>query len=236
MVTTKNMGTDGNGVAIPACVRAEGNILYCNFNTAKQVSIKISLPAGSVTTSDQTRYGQISASVVLGAAQKENQLTAGTAITKFLTYLGDDATTTSYYNGGTKTQTAGAYTISAGYYCKYYLASVSNQLSADTNNPVTTATQFSGTSTIIECPEDTACHIWFLLPPDTSGNKSIQYEPFENKWVDAFGGETDKTEGPVDVALKLDSSTAANPVIVTYKGYYTSAKAAAGSSLNYKIV
>jgi hypothetical protein len=99
---------------------------------------------------------------------------------------------------------------------------------------VTTATQFSSSTISIPCTD--ASHIWFLLPPDTSGSKSIQYEPFANTWVDAFGGAADTTVGPVDVALALDSGTDESPVVVTYKGYYTSAKAAAGSSLNYKIV
>lgn len=201
------------------------NILYCNFNSDKKVRIKISLPKGSVTTSSQTRFGQISASVTLGAAQKENQLTSGTAITSFLTFLGKDAANNSKLSGGTKSGTAGSYTISAGSYYNYYLTSTSTSLS----NPVTTATMYSGSSVSISCSD--ASHIWFLLPPGTSGSKSIQYEPFANTWVDAFGGATDTTVGPVDVSLKLDSGETA-----TYKGYYTSAKAAAGSNLNYKIV
>lgn len=215
-------------------VHHSSNVLYCNFNSSNQVSIKISLAAGSVTTSQQTRYGQISASVTLGAAQKENQLTAGTEIDSFLTYLKNDATETAKLSGGTKTNTAGAYTIAAGKYYNYYLASTASSLSNDTSTPVTTATQFSSSTISITCTD--ASHIWFLLPPTTSGSKSIQYEPFANTWVGAFGGAADTTVGPVDVALTLDSGTAANPVIVTYKGYYTSAKAAAGSSLNYKIV
>ena len=211
-------------------VSANSNVLYCNFNDSKKVSIKISLPAGSVTTSTQTRYGQISASVILGAAQKEDQLTAGTAITKFLTYLGNDATTTSGYTGGTKSGNAGPYTISAGSYYNYYLASPLSTLSSDLENPVTTATQYTSTSGVsINCA--TASHIWFLLPPSTTGTKTIQYEPFANTWVDAFGGASDVTNGPVDVALELDSGA-----VVTYKGYYTSAKAAAGSNSKYKIV
>jgi hypothetical protein len=205
------------------------NILYCNFNSSKQVKIKISLSEGSITTAQQTRYGQISASVNLGVAQKENQLTVGTAITKFLTYLGEDATETAKLSGGTKTNTAGAYIISKGNYYNYCLASVEDSLSSDINSPITNAIRF--TSTSIEIPCTTPSHIWFLLPPGTTGSKKIQYEPFANTWVDAFGGDTDNTNGPIDVALQLNSGAT-----VTYKGYYTSAKAAAGSSLNYKIV
>lgn len=216
-------------------VHHSNNVLYCNFNSSNQVSIKISLAAGSVTTSQQTRYGQISASVTLGAAQKENKLTAGTAITAFLTYLKNDADDQSKLSiTAPKSNTAGSYTIAAGKYYNYYLASTASSLSNDTSTPVTTATQFSSSTISIPCTD--ASHIWFLLPPTTSGSKSIQYEPFANTWVEAFGGAADTTVGPVDVALTLDSGTADNPVIVTYKGYYTSAKAAAGSSLNYKIV
>ncbi len=210
-------------------VSHSSNVLYCDFDTNKKVTIKISLPKGNVTTSSQTRYGQITASVILGSAQKENQLTTGTAITKFLTYLGRDATNTSALNGGTKQGTAGAYTLAAGKYYNYYLASTTTSLSNNTASPVTTATQFS--SATIKIDSSAASHIWFLMPPGTSGSKTIQYEPFANTWVDAFGGDSDTTMGPVDVALKLVSGST-----VTYKGYYTSAKAAAGSSLNYKIV
>ena len=106
-------------VTAGTCVSTSSNVLYCNFNNDKQVSIKISLDAGSVTTSKQTRYGQISASVLLGKAQKENQLTAGTEIDSFLTYLKNDATETAKLSGGTKSNTAGAYTISAGSYYSY---------------------------------------------------------------------------------------------------------------------
>ena len=210
-------------------VTHSNNILYCNFNGSNQVSIKINLPAGNVTTSKQTRYRQMSASVNLGAAICSNG-----SLTSFLTYLKEPAVDNSKLIGSSVSNQAGPYTIAAGKYYNYYLASVVSSLSNDTSKPVTTATQFSSSTISIPCTD--ASHIWFLLPPSTSGSKSIKYEPFANTWVDAFGGATDTTVGPVDVALKLNSSTAANPVIVTYKGYYTSAKAAAGSSLNYKIV
>jgi hypothetical protein len=243
-LTTVNGNSDTITILTPTAtyVSYSSKYIYCNFNSSKQVSVKVSLPAGSVTTSLQTRYEQISASVTLGAAQKEDQLTAGTAITAFLTFLKADpdpkttagAKAIAALSGEPKSNTAGAYTIAAGKYYNYYLASTSTSLSNDTSAPVTTATQFSSSTISIPCTD--ASHIWFLLPPDTSGSKSIQYEPFANTWVDAFGGAADTTVGPVDVALALDSGTDESPVVVTYKGYYTSAKAAAGSSLNYKIV
>lgn len=212
-------------------VFAADNKLYCNFNSSKKVSIKINLPEGSVSTEAIERYGQISTEVKLGAAQTSDSLTANSnaVIDRFLTFLGADATNTSKLTGGTKTTTAGPYTISAGSYYNYWVTSTSTSLSNDIENPVTAATQYTSTSVNISCDE--ASHIWFLLPPGTTGSKSIQYEPFANTWVDAFGGDGDTTVGPVDVALELDSNAK-----VMYKGYYTSAKAGAGSSLNYKIV
>lgn len=212
-------------------VKHSSNVLYCDFNASQEVTIAITLPAKNVTTEAQTLYGQITAAVTLGTAQKTNSLTADStnAITKFLTYLENDATSTTALSGGSKSGTAGAYTLAAGKYYNYCLASTSTSLSNNTASPVTTATQFSSASVKID--SSAASHIWFLMPPGTSGSKTIQYEPFANTWVTAFGGESDTTVGPVDVALKLDSGST-----VTYKGYYTSAKAAAGSSLNYKIV
>lgn len=204
-------------------VSASSNVLYCNFNSSKQVSIKINLPAGSVSTGSQTRYGQISASVELGTAQKENQLTAGTAITKFLTYLKNDATSTTALSGGVKTGTAGAYTISAGSYYPYYLTSTSDALTSVTSG----ATRFSTTTTSTAVSIDLAAdgYVWFLLPPGTSGSKTIQYEAL-GQWYEFGGG----TVGPTDVTLKLNSGVSA-----VYKAYHTSKQAAAGTT-KFKIV
>ena len=200
-------------------VSASSNILYCDFNGSNQVSIKINLPAGNVTTSSQTRYGQISASVNLGAAICSNG-----SLTSFLTYLKEAATDNSKLIGGAVSNQAGPYTIAAGRYYNYYLASTNTSFTES----ITNATKFSTNFVSVKC--DIASHIWFLLPPGTSGAKTISYEPFANTWVPAFGGANDKTSGPVDIDLKLNSGTE-----VTYKGYYTTAKAAAGSNLNYKI-
>jgi hypothetical protein len=199
---------------------ASSNILYCDFNNNKQVSIKINLPAGSVSTSSQIRYEQISASVTLGAAQKEDQLTAGTAITKFLTYLKKDATSTAALSGSTKSNTAGAYTISAGSYSPYYLASTSSSLTSVAKNVATKYT--TGSAVSITCAQ--ASYIWFLLPPNTTGNKTIQYEAL-GQWYEFPGG----TAAPVDVSLVLNSG-----VTVTYKGYRTNKQAAAGTT-SFKI-
>lgn len=221
VITLPSGKTASSGmVTAGTCVSANTNLLYCNFNSNKQVSIKINLPAGNVSTSSQTRYGQISASVALGAAQKENQLTAGTTITKFLTYLGNDATDTAALSGGTKTDTAGAYTISAGTYSPYYLASTASELGSVNKN---VATKYSSGAVSITCSTDS--YIWFLLPPGTSGAKTIQYEAL-GQWYDFDGG----TSGPTNVSLTLNSGATA-----TYKAYRTNKKAAAGTT-QFKIV
>lgn len=217
-------------VTVGSCESVSDNILYCNFDSnSNKVSIEVSLDAGSVKTSTQTRYESIKGEVTLGKAQTAE----GTEIDSFLTYLAndpkEDSTVNNKLSGGPKSNTTGTYTIKAGSYYNYYLASADSNLSSDLEAPVTDAKRFSGDSVSIEC--ESASHIWFLLPPETSGSKTIQYEAFKDTWVGAFGGETDTTNGPIDVALKLDSGA-----IVNYVGYYTSAKAAAGSNLTYKIV
>ena len=184
------------------------------------------MPEGHVTENQQIRYGQISASVKLGAAQKENQLTAGTVITKFLTYLSNDASSTSANNaltGGNKSNTAGAYTISAGSYSPYYLASTSSELTSVAKNVATRYT--AGNAVSIKC--DTESYIWFFLVPGTSGNKSIEYEAL-GSWY-KFGGD-DGTSGPFDVELTLHSG-----ITVTYKAYRTNKQAAAGTT-QFRIV
>jgi hypothetical protein len=203
-------------------ISCSNNTLYCNFNNSKQVIIEISLPAGSVTTSVQTLYEQIKGEVILGAAQKEDQLTAGTAITKFLTYLKNDATETAKLSGGTKSNTAGAYTISAGSYSPYFLASTSNSLTSVAKDVATKFT-YSDEGVSIDCTTDS--YIWFLMVPGTSGDKTIQYEAL-GQWYDFNGGTT----GPVDVSLTLDSGAT-----VTYKGYYTNKQASAGTT-KFKII
>ena len=204
-------------VTAGTCVSTSSNVLYCNFNSSNQVSIKISLAAGSVTTSQQPRYGQIKGEVTLGGAVT----TSGTAITKFLTYLKNDATETAKLSGGLKSNTAGAYTISAGSYSPYYLASTASTLTSVAKNAATKYT--SGSAVSITCATDS--YIWFLLIPGTTGSKTIQYEAL-GQWYEFTGGTT----GPTDVTLTLDSGATA-----TYKAYRTNKQAAAGTT-QFKIV
>lgn len=220
IVITLPAGTtaESNMVTTGTCLYSYNNLLYCNFDSNRKVGIKIHLPAGSVTNSEQIRYGQISASVVLGAAQKENKLTTGTTITKFLTYLGNDATDTTALTGGTKSNTAGAYVIRAGVNYPYYCASQFNSLTG-----IEGATRFSTTSTnaevSIQCASES--YIWFFLPRSVSGGaKTIYYEAL-GQWYAFDGGTSD----PTIVKLKLNSG-----VTVNYNGYHTNKKAAAGTT------
>lgn len=185
------------------------NILFCHFNSDKQVKIQIELPAGSVTTASQTRYGQISASVTLGAAQKENQLTAGTAITKFLTYLGNDATTTSNYTGGTKSGTAGAYTISAGSYYSY------SKLTTSATAPTSGATKQSKADCDNTYNYANGQYLWLLSR--SSGKKIQTY--VAGSWADVT------TSGGTSVTLTLSSGGTA-----TYYAYRTDKFTATGSA------
>lgn len=218
-LTTVNGNSDTITILTPAAtyVSYSGKYLYCNFNSSKQVSIKVSLPAGRVTTSQQTRYEQISASVTLGAAQKENQLTEGTAITAFLTYLKDDADDQSKLSITTpKSNTAGAYIIVAGGYLPYYLVSTANNLTTVTRG----AKSFASIGTALSMTLMEEAYIGFLLPPGTSGSKTIYYEAL-GQWYEFDGGTT----GPTNVSLTLNTG-----VTATYQGYFTNKKAAAGTT------
>ncbi len=202
-------------VTTGSCVKAEGKVLYCNFANNK-VSIKIDLPASTVTTSSQTRYGQISAVVKFGAAQDAN----GNTITKFLTYLGNDADSKdSYLTITDKTNNSSAVTISAGSYYSYYIASTSNNLATVAKGE---SIRYTGSSISIKL--DAEKYIWFLLPSGT-GSKTIQYEAL-GQWYEFSGG----TSGPTDISITLD-----NGVTATYKGYHTNKKAAVGTT-SFRIV
>jgi hypothetical protein len=85
--------------------------LYCNFSS-KQVKIKIDLPEDTSDVDEITRYGEISANVTLGAAQKEDQLTAGTPI-KVLSFFGKAKDIADDINKA-KSAVAGPYTITSG--------------------------------------------------------------------------------------------------------------------------
>lgn len=202
---------------------SDGNTLYCNFNDNKQIEIQIELPQGSVTLEQQTRYGEISASVQLGAPVDEED----NAVTSFLTYLESEgepaqitAPTPQDSAGGTKTAKTGPYIIKAGSYSPYYLVSILDQV---TTIEQSVAKKYTGSSIIASCAEPS--YVWFLLPPGTTGTKTIQYKAMGD-WYNFDGGTT----GPSDVELTLNTGAEA-----TYKAYRTIKRMAAGET-EFRIV
>ena len=158
-----------NMVVVGTYVSHSNNILYCNFNN-NQVQIHISADAGNTTTDNQTRYGVITGSVTLGDAQTSN----GTKIDKFLTYLENDATTTDYYSGGTKSATTTSYTISAGYvpYCYALASSVPSSLptSGRSKNKPTSITVSGGSS---------STYLYIFVPNNKSDITSLSASGFD---------------------------------------------------------
>lgn len=194
-----------NMVTAGTYVSASSNILYCNFNNSNKVSIKIRLPGGSVSTSQQTRYGQISASVTLGAAQTSS----GTTITKFLTYLGNDATSTTALSGGSKSNTAGPYTISAGSYYSY------SKLDTAATAPTSGATRQSNSDCDNTYNYSAGKYLW--LYSRSSGKKIQTY--VAGSWADVT------TSGRTSITLTLSSGGTA-----TYYAYRTDKFTATGSA------
>jgi hypothetical protein len=190
-------------------VSAEGNVLYCNLNSSNKVSIKIHLDAGSVTTSSQTRYGQIKGEVSLGAAQT----TAGTTIDRFLTFLKNDATDTSKLSGGSKYNTAGSYTISAGSYYSY------SKLTNSTTAPTSGATKQDNTNCDNTYTYANGQYLWLLSK--SSGKKIQTY--VAGSWADV------NTSGGTAITLTLASGGTA-----TYYAYRTD-KFTANGSARYRL-
>jgi hypothetical protein len=156
------------------------NILYCNFDS-KEVTIRITLDAGEVTTGDQTRYAAINASVLFGAAQIDNQLTEGQKITSFLTYLGNastNQTVTGYLTRDAATKNSSAYTISKGYYYNYYAVTSSTEapLSADTSGVASLQTSLEKDN--LATTDNT--YIWFIVKNAPTNKKIQQYAM--NQW------------------------------------------------------
>ena len=183
-------------------VSSSGNVLYCNFNSSKQVTIQISLSADTVGESTKTRYGSISASVKLGSAQIENQLTSGTAITSFLTYLGNDATSTSALSGRTETNSTGSYTISSGSKYVYWAKTTS------TNTP-TTWTRYSTSTSVTDL--QLSCNAGEYIWVASTGSYTSFYA-----WNDASGKyNTDQLP-----TTKTGTHSIINAQGVSVSGYY----------------
>lgn len=157
-------------VTAGTCVSVSNNILYCNFNSNNQVSIKLTLDAGSTTTNSQIRYEAITGVVTLGEAQTSN----GTKIDKFLTYLGNDATTTSYYLGGNKDATTSSYTISAGYVPYGYTLAAGLPSSLPTSGR-----SKSKPSSITVSGGNSSTYLYIFVPADNSDITSLTASGFD---------------------------------------------------------
>lgn len=130
------------------------NILYCDFSSSKTVKFQVALDSATITTREQTRYGQVSAEVELGNAQTEDTDDAlplyttveenkSKVVTAFLAYK---PVTKSYINStvrvdGSNIGTLGwlrnstsAINVSAGYVPYTYCLSASLPESLPTDN------------------------------------------------------------------------------------------------------
>jgi hypothetical protein len=148
-------------------VSHSSNILYCNFDSNKQVSIQISLSADTVGTSKKTRYGQVTGEVVFGTAQTAR--TNGSTITKFLTFLGEDYSDTSKLDGTDCSETSSNYTISAGYIPYTYV------LASSTPDSLPTANREESSPTSITVSGGNAnTYLYIFVPSDKSDITSIK--------------------------------------------------------------
>lgn len=210
-------------------VSASGNVLYCNF-VNKKVSIQLSLSSGNVTTEDQTRYGSISAEVQFGKAQKENQLTTGSEITKWLTFKGEDAKTTNYYTRNDVSDSSSSYTISKGAIYTYYAATNNTSTPGVYNRNKTNAENLaegnwvplgSSSTTGISIPYNKGQYIWIASSSNYTGIKE-------------YNESSGKYNAPA-LTTKTSNQTLVNKVGYTCSNKYyfyrlTQSRAATGST------
>ena len=208
------------------------------------VSYSVSFNDGSYTNSSTTGVTMTDYSFSEGNSSS-NTATSGTLTLPETYIVGESATfstdiTADYTQGNIAKTNLGNYSdpvirIEAGdtdytatfsktsRYYPYALSSISeNLVSVDSGakKALSTSTSTAFSLTLLD-----ASYIWILLPPGNSGSKTIQYEAL-GQWYSFDGGTT----GPLDVSLKLESGAT-----VTYKGYRTNKKAAAGTT-SFKIV
>lgn len=187
LVITLPTGQTAEVVTENSLVKTVDNVIYCNF-VNKSVSIKISLPADTVETSEQTRYNTISAAVSLGVPQDAN----GNTITAFLTYLeseGEPAQETapapSNQQGGSKTDTAGPYKINKGYIPYTYC--LSSELPATL--PTTNRTEKQPTSITVSGGSDST-YLYIFVPTGKSDIKSMSASGFAVPFNKAAASKT----------------------------------------------
>lgn len=173
-------------------------------------------------------------SIKVGTSSGGSDLYSNTSASSGSTY---NLTTTKSYDGKTTGSNriyctisdgdpngvkSGWATVTFSYYPYAYVSS-SNTVSSITSGAIKSTSTLLDSSFSLTLSSDS--YVWILLPPGTSGTKTIQYEAL-GQWYNFDGG----TSGPFDVSLKLNSGTT-----VTYKGYRTNKKAAAGTT-SFKIV
>ena len=221
---TSSMVTEGDFVS------ASGNILYCDFSSNKKVKIQLSLAAGSVSTDEQTRYGSIYGEVKFGKAQKENQLTKGSEITKWLTFKGNDATATSYYTRSDVSDSSNSYVIRKGAIYTYYAATNNTSTPGTYNKNQTNAANLengnwvpldSSLTTEITIPYNKGQYIWIASGEDYTGIKE-------------YNESSGKYNAPA-LTTKTSNQTLVNKVGYTCSGQYyfyrlTQSRAATGST------
>lgn len=158
-----------------ALVKTVGNILYCNL-TNKQVQIQITLAAGNVTTSEQTRYDSISSVVSLGTPEDAE----GNTITSFLTYLESEGETAQVTppspedkKGGDKTDSTGAYKINKGYIPYTYCLSESLPSAL----PATNRTEKLPSSITVSGGNDNT-YLYIFVPTGKSDIKTLSASGF----------------------------------------------------------
>jgi hypothetical protein len=149
-------------------VSHSSNVLYCNFDANKRVTISFTVPAGNTTTAAQTRYNTIKGEVVLGNAKT----TSGAEITKFLTMQKNDASAS--LSGGNKSNTSTAYTITAGYVPYTY------QLATATPSSLPTANRTQNKPTSITVSGgSSSTYLYIFVPSSKSDITSLTASGFD---------------------------------------------------------
>lgn len=207
------------------------NILYCNFKDSKTIQFTVSLDSATVTTSQQTRYGAVSAEVTLGNAQTEDTSDAlpvlptetSKIITKFLAYkpvtksyedstvVVDGTNIGTDSNMGKLTDSEDAINISAGY-VPYAWVLATAAVAAGGNLPTTNKRQSAYTSIPITDGDGTK-YLYIYVP----SNKSITDIKNNNQTAHFTTDSTSRL-------LKVNGRSTA------FKVYHVNAKVAAGSN------
>ncbi len=192
------------------------NILYCDFNSDKQVKLQISLESDTVELTEQMRYDSISAVVKFGKAQVENQLTAGSEITSFLTYFGKDATSptvTAYLSKANATASSSAYKITAGYVPYTFQLATATPLSLPTAN----RTQNKPTSITVS-GGSSSTYLYIFVPSSKADISAITSSGFGVPFTKVESSKSyavNNSKSTTYKVFKTDSAVIANTFSIT---------------------